>query len=729
MARFYQTSQPNFLADKMLELPYDLMSQVVLNADKNIDETLDTATGLYGKLEANALQQDRPRLQNIVKGYEESIDQLVNDIQKDPLAYSKKIGDIRALGRKVNTDFTTGEVAAIEERYNRDQQWWKEAKELQKKDPDLYDDDYLRRVRQANLAQSGEISYNGPNDYNTYVENSVYGLGNMNEWVDARLKDAVPDAESIERDTVQGGWIVTTKSGSKRMTAGELNDILQSSFNADKNLQSALLQREQLGIPGFEGISRNGEILPVSGTEEIEIVGEDGKMVRVPSLTYSPNIVGQAFSAGVRKFGFEEFESSRSLKADPYGLKRQDLADRKAYKEWSDNKQDDFLQYTTNNTIKSVAGSNAQEYSRNIAFTQKKMDDIRNGARDIIRRELGIPSEGDIPMEAEVALHKGNFSYLYGLKNPDGTDMFRSGAIDRLKDSFREEQLNMAGIQAVRSDWEKQMEARHSSDPKGLTLEEYLDANEPDFNRYLNENSTITTNQNFTWEGTGVTPAEAKNFSKQLVDSGMYRLYEIDFPQGTIATDKNGAEVDLAGMSLDQMLRKGLVEREPVKVPYQAKVPGMVDADGNPLPGEAGRDTYEMRYRMVDGSGYIGFSVAPESIAPATSYDDDRNLELGMVVDFRGEKRIAKIDDVTSTKLKGFENMNKDLLNANYYLQKLSNASEVTLPGGQGVKIRNDRSTGTLRQYLVIPNGRGGEITEPLTPEMKRKVLIPILKQ
>ena len=37
MARFYQTSQSNFVADKMLELPYELMSNVILNADKNID--------------------------------------------------------------------------------------------------------------------------------------------------------------------------------------------------------------------------------------------------------------------------------------------------------------------------------------------------------------------------------------------------------------------------------------------------------------------------------------------------------------------------------------------------------------------------------------------------------------------------------------------------------------------------------------------------------------------
>lgn len=719
MARFYQTAQSNFVADKMLELPYDLMSKVVLNADKNVDDTIDTAVSLYDKLDANSLVADTPRLREIVQGYEGQVDDLVSEIQKNPLEYSRKLGDIRNLGRQIRSDFGTGEVAAIEKRFNEDAQWWKDAKELQKKDPQLYTDDYLRRLRRRNLEESGTVSYKGNNDYTPYSANSVHGLGNLNEWVDERLKDAIPDAQSVERDVNSGGWIVTTKEGTKTMTAGELNDILTNSFNADTELQRAILQREELGMDGFNGISTDGNINPISSIRDVEMVDDKGNVVKVPTLGFSDNILGSAFRAGVEKFGFESTESSERIKASPFALKNQELENKKKYKEWEDNKQDDFVQYVSNSTLNSVAGGNIEEYNQNILFTQKKMQNIKDDAREIVKRELGLGMDTNLPLEAEVAIEKGNFSYLYSLKNPDGTPMFESGTIAKLEDGYKEERLNMSAIQAIRSDWEREKEKEYNNrSPQGLTLEEYVQQQEPDFNRYLNETEKISVPQKFTWEGTGVTPKEAASFSKRIVESGMYRLYNIDFPQGATATDKNGREVDISNMSLDQMLRKGIVEREPVKIPYEHVTPGLKNKEGLQIT----PDEYEVRYKMVDGSGYIGFSVSPESIAPATSYDDDRKLELGMIVDFRGEKRIAKIDDITSTKLKGFENVNSDMLRTNYYLTKISNASEVTIPGGQGVKVKNVRnSDGSLkRQELLIPNGQGGYITESLDdPRMK----------
>ena len=36
MGRFFQGAKSDFLSDKMLELPYELMSQVIENTDKNI---------------------------------------------------------------------------------------------------------------------------------------------------------------------------------------------------------------------------------------------------------------------------------------------------------------------------------------------------------------------------------------------------------------------------------------------------------------------------------------------------------------------------------------------------------------------------------------------------------------------------------------------------------------------------------------------------------------------
>ena len=62
------------------------------------------------------------------------------------------------------------------------------------------------------------------------------------------------------------------------------------------------------------------------------------------------------------------------------------------------------------------------------------------------------------------------------------------------------------------------------------------------------------------------------------------------------------------------------------------------------------------------------------------------------------------------------------MLRTNYYLTKMSNAGEVVIPNGQGVKIKNvkDASGNLKRQDILIPNGEGGFITESLNdPQMK----------
>lgn len=704
MGRFYQTSQSNFIADNMLDLPYDLMSKVILNADKNVDDTISGAVSLYDKLQANALQSDKPRLNEIVKGYESSIDEVVSEIQKNPLEYSRKIGDIRNLGRKIQSDFSMGEVAAIENRYNQDADWWKEAKELQKKNPELYTDEYLRRLRQKNIQDSGIIDYKGYGDYNPYVANSALGLGNMNEWVDERLKDAIPNAQSVERDTTTGNWIVTTKEGTKSMSAGELNRILQDSFNADVSLQNALRQREQLEMQGFTNLTDlDGNFISPSSIKEIEMVNEKGEKVKVPQLQFMNNMLGSAFKAGVEKFGFTESESTRSIKADPYGLKRAELQKQKDYKDWEENRDENFLRFGASSTMDSPAGTNIEEFTKNIEFTQQKMQNVKDNVGKMVKSVSGMEN---LPPEVQTAIDKGNFSYLYNLEDENGEPLFDENIIKKYEKQLWEEDFNMSIIQGTRKTWENRMEEEYKKkSPKGITLPEYIESQEPRFNSFLQKNDKITVPQTFTFEGTGIKKSDVKALQKEIVDSGLHMMYPLETPEGTTALDKNGNKVDITNLTAQQLLMKGVIEPVVEKVPYESTTPEERNSEGVLI--KAAETT--TKYRFVDGSGYINFSVSPESIAPATSFDDDRKLELGMIVDLRGKKVMAKIGGPMSSKLKGFENLNYKTFMTDYYITKASLVDEVPLPGGSGMKIKNVGGT----QFIETPDGEHYDLSRP----------------
>lgn len=119
MARFYNTSQTDF---------------VDYNAGQRQQQPSGgMAADLFGDI--NALPQDRPRLQELITGYENEIEGLVSQLQANPRAQRQLQPQIQSIRQRLAMDKTAGELKAIGDRYNQYSDVRKRYTESLKDDP------------------------------------------------------------------------------------------------------------------------------------------------------------------------------------------------------------------------------------------------------------------------------------------------------------------------------------------------------------------------------------------------------------------------------------------------------------------------------------------------------------------------------------------------------------------------------------------------------------------
>lgn len=117
MGRFYKTATPNKI-DFMYQIPENVMMQAIATKDQQLAQEEASIYDLYGKLNASALEVDKTRRDEILKGYESQIDELSRKFYDNPLEYSNNRGITRKLAREIHEDWTRGEVSNIIGNYN-----------------------------------------------------------------------------------------------------------------------------------------------------------------------------------------------------------------------------------------------------------------------------------------------------------------------------------------------------------------------------------------------------------------------------------------------------------------------------------------------------------------------------------------------------------------------------------------------------------------------------------
>lgn len=118
MARFYNTSQTEFV-------DYQTQGQSPAGANSGADLFADI----------NALPQDRPRLQEIISGYESEIGNIVSQLQANPRSMRSLQPQIANIRQRLAMDRTAGELKAIQDRYSQYGEVRKGYQEALKDDP------------------------------------------------------------------------------------------------------------------------------------------------------------------------------------------------------------------------------------------------------------------------------------------------------------------------------------------------------------------------------------------------------------------------------------------------------------------------------------------------------------------------------------------------------------------------------------------------------------------
>lgn len=248
MGQFYTGTEATFLDDAMFKLPYELMGKVIDRKDTAIQGEIDTAVSLLDNLKAQALKKDEPALNEIIKGYETKIEDIVSGIKSNVLNYDIFSDKIRQLSRDITRDWSTGDVSKIQGNREAYLENVKAIREDAKKNPEKY----LNNQDEL-LIQKAYNDYLGYKDtstgeYRDYQSQSLAGTEPMTEHVEKAIKGAVGEFEEIESDNETGGLRIKKEGKWQGWTPEQLLGIFDNYVKANPNIDSALAQREILGL-------------------------------------------------------------------------------------------------------------------------------------------------------------------------------------------------------------------------------------------------------------------------------------------------------------------------------------------------------------------------------------------------------------------------------------------------------------------------------------------------
>ena len=704
MGQFYKGTEATFLDDKMYEAPYELMGQALAKKDTEVEEAAKAKDALSAMLEAKGLKADDIRLQEIIGGYTNQVEDISSGIYGDAMNAAMYMPKIEELKRKITSDWKMGEVSKIQNNlaaYNADVTEWK-AK--QKANPELYTDAYIDELSRQSLNKYKGINYKGVEDYQTYTGQAAIAMPDMNKWVDERLKEAIPDMQSATREGSTGNWLVKTKNETKTMSERELNDILQRSFGADVNLQQALKQRESFGMQGFEQLTNEkGEFNPTIAFQR------DKKGNETP--LYSGNLLGNAFKAGLDKFGFTNQTNEETLNADPFALKAYDFA-LASKKEKEDT---EFVSAVDHNTLTTYTGANSKDYNSKNKRATAEMSNLGEKAMTIAIKQYSttnrpIKTAEDLKRWMPTVykqITEGKFS---SIKTPAMNDLqaqynntkFEQSVRDNVLESFKKQSkgvVNWKDPKTVQAwdDWVKVHGAGVAEVKVGwgyLTKDDGSQLNAKQVDHVISQ-------------------------AGQLMGDATFNL-----PKGTFIIHK-GKKVDISVYhSANDLVRAGIGK---IKQVEQGK-------EENKTQSGIGLGTYKII--LGDGKESINFGMNPKSLQPVFGASESGKVEFQSNFNLNGKTYTARLPELSSETIDNYNSRNQMALKGQRMIAKIGkNTAELPNTGGviyHGSAGDKDLLKGATNYdpsleyeggWLEIPNGRGGyEVRRMSDPTIKMQV-------
>jgi len=309
------------------------MYKATQQASEDISQNQAALMELAGKLSLSTnVPQDRKRAKEILAEYEARINELAGELQKDPLAFRRKSGDILGLSRRVQKEWTTGEAAAILARNTGLAEWDKTQKELVKSGK-IDDPESIPFLRKQLLGDLGEIGWDpATQDYNQWKDEYLVPykdfLKPYIEFAD-KIKPQI-NAESYVGGTGQDAMYIIEHGGkTEKLTIREINEKLLGMLNADDAYLGYAKQRGMIGAQsGYTFTKGSNELIPYWIDEElakkhdltVSVKDADGNITEQYYTGWNPaSKIGQAMESIAGAFVRDnQLESYKRVKENPY---------------------------------------------------------------------------------------------------------------------------------------------------------------------------------------------------------------------------------------------------------------------------------------------------------------------------------------------------------------------------------------------------------------------------
>ena len=254
MGRFFQAQEVELSKDHIYQPPVELMAKVIENADTQIQANETALLSLYDKLQAEGLKVDEPRLQEIIKGYQSSIDNMATELQQDPLGFRKRMASIKQLSRDISNDWSKGEVAKIQGNKQARDNYQKLLDERVKQGKIMQED--ANKALQLFDSKYTGIGYEGPNKYNTYQTENLNDYINAMDVADNIGKGWQADLKAEGYQYDDGQWIRSVNGSTEKVDFNEVKNAVEKGLLADKELMGYYEQQVKLGFMTPQEVSK-----------------------------------------------------------------------------------------------------------------------------------------------------------------------------------------------------------------------------------------------------------------------------------------------------------------------------------------------------------------------------------------------------------------------------------------------------------------------------------------
>ncbi len=248
MARYFETSNPEYIDGAMFELPVDLMEKAIEVKDKIVNTKIDNTTAIGKYLTVDPLDEDKDRAIQRVQTYQNKIDSLVDNIINNPDGNYRQ--GIQQLQREVYEDSTIGHLARINNNKKNFVAWNKDLDSRVEKNPDNFTPEQkalLIKQQREKYASAGGYHNDqiGLRDFDTQ---DLYGTEPLTDHVKKAFDQKVGKITGIKTDTDTGQLRIITDIKKEGWTEAEILEQLNSYVEARPDLKGYLKQNQELKI-------------------------------------------------------------------------------------------------------------------------------------------------------------------------------------------------------------------------------------------------------------------------------------------------------------------------------------------------------------------------------------------------------------------------------------------------------------------------------------------------